>query len=131
MQARSPRDVVAALRREADVRTRARLTERALRRAGRERTPVLLGPFLGEIGYELEYWIPFARRELRRHGIAPEQVTVMTRGGAALWYRDFAAHELDVLQLLAPEQYLPRLEERRARARDLKQLRVERFDREL
>src|SRR3954447_21088873 len=129
MKARSGAELLAAVRREADVRTRARLTERALRRAGRDSAPVLLGPFLGEIGYELEYWIPFARRELRRHGIGPEQVTVMTRGGAALWYRDFAAHELDVLELLTPEEYLRRLEERRARARDLKQLRVERFDR--
>ena len=39
----------------------------------------------------------------------------MTRGGAALWYRDFAAGELDILELLAPEEYLPQLEERRAR----------------
>lgn len=131
MKARSRRHVAGAVRREVDVRTRALLTERGLRRAGRERSPVLLGPFLGEIGYELEYWIPFARRELRRHGIDREHVTVMTRGGAALWYRDFAAHELDILELLSPEEYLPRLEGRRAWAGDLKQLRVAPFDREL
>jgi hypothetical protein len=131
MKTRSLPGLVAAIRREADVRTRARLTERALRRAGRVGGNVLLGPFLGEIGYELEYWIPFARRELHRHGIEPQNVTVMTRGGAALWYRDFAAHELDILELLSPDEYLARLEERRAWARDLKQLRVARFDSEL
>ena len=70
--------------------------ERALAKAGRA-APVLLGPFLGEIGYELQYWIPFLRRLLSEHRIAPEQATVMTRGGAALWYRDFAAHAVDVL----------------------------------
>lgn len=123
--------MVSAVRRELDVRSRAAATERELRAAGREGRRVLAGPFIGEIGYELEYWIPFLRRELRRHGIEPEQVTVMTRGGAALWYRDFAAHALDVLELMPPEEYLPRLEERRRRAGDLKQLRVERFDREL
>ena len=128
---RSPRHLAAAVERELAVRTSARLTERALRRAGRTGEPLLLGPFLGEIGYELEYWIPFMRRELHRHGIPPEQVTVMTRGGAGLWYRDFAAHELDILELLTPERYLPQLEGRRARARDLKQLRRDRFDREL
>jgi hypothetical protein len=113
--------------REAVVRTQAARTERALRSGG----PVLLGPFVGEIGYELEYWIPFLRRELHRHGIEREQATVLTRGGAALWYRDFAAHAVDALELLPPEEYLPRLEHRRATAGDLKQLRWEPFDREL
>jgi len=123
---RPSRNPASAAWREAVVRTQAARTERALRGGG----PVLLGPFVGEIGYELEYWIPFMRRELHRHGIDRDRVTVMTRGGAAVWYRDFAAHELDVLELLPPDRYLSLLEERRARARDLKQLRVERFDRE-
>ncbi len=128
MKARSPREIGAAVRREVDVRARAALAERALARAP---GTVLAGPFLGEIGYELEYWIPFLRRQLGLSRIAPDRVTVMTRGGAALWYRDFASHALDVLDLLTPEQYLPKLEERRRRAGDLKQLRVESFDREL
>jgi hypothetical protein len=128
---RSLRHLLAATSREIDVRTAARRTEQALRRAGRGGETVLLGPFVGEIGYELEYWIPFLRRELRRHGIERGRATVLARGGAALWYRDFAAHAVDALELLSPEQYLPRLEERRSRAGDLKQLRWEPFDREL
>lgn len=131
MRARSTREVAAAVHRELDVRGRAVATERSLRRAASTGTRLLLGPFLGEIGYELEYWIPFLRRELHRHRITPEQAIVMTRGGAALWYSDFAAGALDVLELLSPEEYLPRLEERRRKAGDLKQLRVEPFDREL
>lgn len=125
------RALASAAVRELDVRSRSLRIERSLRRAARSGEQLLLGPFLGEIGYELEYWIPFLRRELHRHGIPPEQATVMTRGGAALWYRDFAAGELDILELLTPEQYLPALEGRRERAGDLKQLRVDRFDREL
>jgi hypothetical protein len=127
----SSRELAAAVRRELVVRTSARRTELSLRRAARTGGRILLGPFLGEIGYELEYWIPFVRRALHRLGVDPDRVTVMTRGGAALWYRDFAAHELDILELVPPDRYLPLLEERRARAGDLKQLRVERFDREL
>jgi hypothetical protein len=125
------RALVSAAVRELDVRSRSRLAERSLRRAARSGEHLLLGPVLGEIGYELEYWIPFMRRELHRHGIAPEQVTVMTRGGAALWYRDFAGAELDILGLMPPERYLSALEARRRRAGDLKQLRVDPFDREL
>src|SRR6266545_2052896 len=98
MKALTPREVASAVRREVDIRSRAAAAERALRAAARTGRPLLLGPFLGEIGYELEYWIPFLRRLLHEHGVAPEQATVMTRGGAALWYRDFAARELDVLE---------------------------------
>jgi hypothetical protein len=126
-----PRELAAAVERELDVRSRAVLVRRALRAAGVGGRPVLLGPFVGEIGYELEYWIPFLRRELHRYGIEPEQATVLTRGGAALWYRDFARHAVDALELFSPEEYLLRLERRRAAAGDLKQLRWEPFDREL
>jgi hypothetical protein len=131
MNAGRTRELAAAVERELDVRSRALLVRRALRAAGARGRPVLLGPFVGEIGYELEYWIPFLRRELRRHGIEPEQATVLTRGGAALWYRDFARHAVDALELFSPEEYLLRLERRRAAAGDLKQLRWEPFDREL
>ena len=125
------RSLASAAARELDVRSRSHLAERSLRRAARTGEPLLLGPFLGEIGYELEYWIPFIRRELHRHRISAQQATVMTRGGAALWYRDFADGELDILGLMPPERYLPALEARRARAGDLKQLRVDPFDRKL
>jgi hypothetical protein len=128
---RTPGAVVAAARREVDVRTRAARTERALRRAGRTGEPVLLGPFLGEIGYELLYWLPFVRRALREAGVDRDRTTVVTRGGAGLWYADVAAHAVDVLELVPPESFLGRLEERRSAAGDAKQLRVEAFDREL
>jgi hypothetical protein len=123
------RAVAAAVSREAVVRSSALRADRALQRVGRTGEPVVLGPFLGEIGYELEYWIPFMRRRLHRHRIAPERVTVVTRGGAALWYRDFAEHAVDVLELLPADRYAAELEARRARARDLKQLRSDPFDR--
>ena len=53
MMARTPREVASAIRRELDVRSQAVATERALRAAGRSGAPLLLGPFIGEIGYEL------------------------------------------------------------------------------
>lgn len=128
---RSPVELARAVRREAEVRPRAWATERALRRAGKTGGHVLLGPWLGEIGYELLYWIPFLRHALRAAGVEPEQATVLTRGGAGLWYRDLAAHELDVHELVPQDGFLPRLEERRARAEDAKQLLDDAFDREL
>ena len=125
------RNVSAAAQREIVVRTSVLRAQRELRRAARTGERVLVGPFLGEVGYELEYWIPFARRELRRHGIAADRVTIVSRGGAGAWYRDFAEHAVDVLELIPADRYAAELEGRRARARDLKQLRNDRFDRKL
>jgi hypothetical protein len=128
---RTPAALLSAVRRELEVRPRALRTEAELRRAAGSGGHILLGPFLGEIGYELEYWIPYMRRVLAQLGVDRDRVTVMTRGGAALWYQDFAAHELDILGVMTPDAYIAELEARRLRAGDLKQLRVDRFDLEL
>lgn len=92
---------------------------------------MLVGPFTGEVGYELLYWLPFVRRFLREHEVAPERVTVMTRGGAGAWYRDVAAHELDVLDVVTPEALRGRVAERERARGDLKQLEPDAFDDEL
>lgn len=128
---RSPRQLAAALRRETAVRRTVVGARRTLRDAAQSGRNLLVGPFLGEIGYELLYWIPFLRRELRRAQVQPRQVTVLTRGGAGIWYADFAERRLDILDLVDPDLFLARLEERRRAAGDAKQLLVEPFDREL
>ena len=128
---RSPRRIAAGLERELAVHARTTATELALRRAARSGRRVLVGPFLGEVGYELLYWVPFVRHTLGRLGIPREQVTTLTRGGAGAWYRDFAADEVELFDLVAPEQLVRGVSERRRRARDAKQLRGDRFDREL
>ena len=44
--------------------------------------PVVVGPWLMEIGFELLYWIPYLRAQLRRLGIPKERVIAISRGGA-------------------------------------------------
>jgi hypothetical protein len=124
---RSPRMVVDSARRELTWRR----AETALDRAARRGEPVLVGPFLGEVGYELLYWIPLVRSLLRRRAIAPERVTALTRGGAGVWYADIAENSLEILDLIEPERFPELLRDRRARARDAKQLTVDRVDLEL
>jgi hypothetical protein len=108
-----------------------RRAELQLTRAARRGEPILAGPFVGEVGYELLYWIPFLRRVLRDHAVPPERVTVLTRGGAGAWYADLAARAIEILDLLPPDAFRRRLLERRARAGDAKQIAVDPFDREL
>jgi len=117
----------AAVRRQ----TSLRRAEARLERAARHGEPILAGPFLGEVGYELLYWIPFLRRRLAELDIPRERVTILSRGGAGSWYADFAAGEFDALDLMEPKEFAQCLRGRRARARDAKQLDVDAFDLEL
>ena len=113
----SPRVVARAARRELVWRRH----ERAVARAARAGRRILVGPFLGEVGYELLYWIPVVRRMLAELGVPRERVVVLTRGGAAAWYGDLAEHSVELLDLLPSEQYLGELIERRRRGGDAKQ----------
>jgi hypothetical protein len=90
---------------------------------------LLVGPFLGEVGFELLYWIPVLRRLLA--GVDPERVTVLTRGGAGTWYRDFAATSVDALELVPAEGYLEEVVARRKREGNTKQFFPDRLDRQL
>jgi hypothetical protein len=102
--------------------------EAQVAKAAREGRPLLVGPFLGEVGYELLYWIPVVRRLLAEHGVERDRVTVLTRGGAGVWYRDCAAHEIEILDLVDPEQFLDELVARRRRVVTAKQFFPDRFD---
>jgi hypothetical protein len=123
----SARWAVHALRREVGYRRdRARLG-----RTLRSGTPLLVGPFVGEVGYELLYWRPFVRRLLRTHGVDAERVTVVTRGGAGAWYADVAARSIDVFELMPPDEVRVRVDESIAAVGQRKQLVEDALDREL
>ena len=103
--------------------------EREVLKAIQEERKLLVGPVLGEVGFELLYWIPVLRRLLA--GVDPERVTVLTRGGAGTWYRDFAASSVDALELVPAEGYLEEIVARRKREGNTKQFFPDRLDREL
>ena len=58
---------------------------------------IVAGPWLGEVGFELLYWVPFLRWFAERFHVAPERILVVSRGGTGAWYRPFAANYLEIL----------------------------------
>jgi hypothetical protein len=70
-----------------------------------DKRPVVVGPWLMEIGFELLYWIPYLRFHLARLGIPKERVIAISRGGAEAWYGDIAGRYLDILDVMTPEQF--------------------------
>jgi hypothetical protein len=48
--------------------------------------PIFVGPWAGEVGFELLYWLPFLWRFVEDHAIDPARLRVVSRGGVASWY---------------------------------------------
>ncbi len=68
---------------------------------------VVVGPWTGEVGFELMYWIPFLGW-LAGQGLSGERVVVVSRGGAGLWYRHLASRYVDILDLISPDEFRER-----------------------
>jgi hypothetical protein len=81
---------------------------RALEAVGSDRD-VLVGPWTGEVGFELLYWIPFLGW-LAEQGPGGRRMVVVSRGGAVSWYRHLTTRYVDVLELLTPDEFRERTE---------------------
>lgn len=89
--------------------------------------PVLVGPWTGEVGFELVYWIPFVRWFVEHFAVDPSRLVVMSRGGPVSWYGDLAPRYLDVLALAGDRGAAPdgaRLKQLRVGPRDRRLIRL-------
>jgi CMP-N-acetylneuraminic acid synthetase len=59
---------------------------RLISRLRRSTKPILVGPFRGEVGFEVLYWIPWLRYLRETLKIAPERIIPIGRAGSACWY---------------------------------------------
>ena len=105
---------------------RMRVTNRLARIAAGNR-PIVVGPWTGEVGYELLYWVPFVRWFVRQYRVHPRRLRVVSRGGPVSWYGDLATQYADVLSFLSPDEFRQR---EGARAW-MKQDQVTGFDRQI
>ena len=100
--------------------------ERDLEEAVSGSEPIVVGPWLSEVGYEVLYWIPFLRWVIAAYRIPATRIVVVSRGGTASWYGDVASRYVDVLDHAAPRELSAR-----AAAGALKQREVSDLDRRL
>jgi hypothetical protein len=117
---------------EPSAATFARMEERVEREVARLAAtdgPILVGPYLSEVGLELLYWLPFLRRLVRRHRLAPERLVAVSRGGVASWYEGICGNYVDVFELLDEAEFRAGLEECWTEQDGQKQFQVSGFDR--
>ena len=116
--------------RHADWQEELRVVERRLKRrlariaAGDG--PVVVGPWTGEVGFELLYWIPFVTWALDRARVAPERLIIVSRGGAAPWYAHLGGQYVDALSFFSPDEFRSHTD-----VVEKKQTTVRRFDRQV
>ncbi|MEQ1757978.1 MAG: hypothetical protein ABL986_06630 [Vicinamibacterales bacterium] len=84
-----------------------------------------MGPWTGEVGFELLYWIPFVRWAIQEFNIDPSRITLLSRGDSRSWYAIEDAHYLDIFDLSTPDVF------RQHTAGAQKQRTLRSFDRDL
>jgi hypothetical protein len=89
-------------------RALGRLDERAI--AGEVRAlaagsnPIVVGPWTGEVGFEVLYWIPFLRWVLREANVARDRVIACSRGGVDKWYADIGSRYVEIFDFVTPPE---------------------------
>jgi hypothetical protein len=110
---------------------RASEIDRELAALARDPRPIVVGPWLGEVGFELLYWVPFVRWVADRYSIEPDRLVAVSRGGAASWYAPLAAHSYDALAFMAADEFRAKNDERNRRFGEQKQLAMAPLDEEI
>lgn len=87
--------------------------EREIAAVARGRRPIIVGPWLSEVGFEVLYWIPFLRWFEDRYRVDRERVVAVSRGGIADWYRDVADRYVEIFDHVTPETFSIRNAQRR------------------
>ena len=85
---------------------------RKLKRIARSSKPILVGPWVSEIGFELLYWIPFLEWFKGHFGLSSDRFVVISRGGASQWYETICDRYVDIFDYLPPSEFRAKNQER-------------------
>jgi hypothetical protein len=95
-------------------RLEAETIDQDIARLAAGRDPIVAGPWLAEVGYEVLYWIPFLRWFQDAFGITRDRLVVVSRGGMEAAYREIAASYVDIFDVMTPAELAARNAERRS-----------------
>jgi hypothetical protein len=78
---------------------------RQLRRMVRSDKPIVVGPWLSEVGFELLYWVPFVTWAVETYGFAPERLVIVSRGGVEPWYRHLGGRYVEMFDHIPVDEF--------------------------
>jgi hypothetical protein len=110
MRRQTRRDERAVCVREAEA------IDREIARVASGDGPIIAGPWLAEVGYEVLYWIPFLRWFQDAYRIPPERIVAVSRGGMDTAYSQTAGTYVDLFDVVSPDAFSERNARRQAEA---------------
>lgn len=102
-----------------------------LRNLARGTGPIIAGPWLGEVGFEILYWLPFLRWAIAEHGLDPARIVAVSRGRPVSWYQRVAGQYADILECVTAEQFREGNERRHREIGEQKQLFLTPFEKDI
>ena len=90
---------------------------------------IVAGPWLGEVGFELLYWVPFLSWFADRYAVDRARLVAVSRGGSQPWYRHIAGSYHDVFDCVSTEEFRRGNEARVVELGEQKQVAPTAFDR--
>ena len=101
-----------------------------LERMAERRQPVIVGPWVSEVGFELLYWIPFLNWVNANVDFDRSRLIVVSRGGVASWYTDLSSQYVDLFDYFTPAEFAQRGGQQRTSGRS-KPRTITEFDRDI
>lgn len=103
---------------------------KVIHRLAAKNTPLVVGPWLSEVGFEVLYWIPFLNWARTYRHFDPDRLVVVSRGGVQDWYRGIASQYMDLFDFFSPDEFRL-LNEQRVTEGKQKQRVMTDFDRQI
>jgi hypothetical protein len=103
---------------------------RIIHKLSRSEKPIIVGPWLSEVGFEVLYWIPFLNWAKTYRVFDPERLVVVSRGGVSDWYKGISKRYIELFDFFSPDEFR-RLNEQRITEGKQKQRAMTEFDRQI
>ena len=63
------------------------------------------GPWSGEVGFELLYWVPFVHWFRQKYDVDPRRLIVLSRGGVNSWYSHISARYVETFSYVSTDAF--------------------------
>ena len=77
--------------------------------------PIVIGPWTGEVGPELQYWIPFLIKLKNSQYFDGHRLIVLSRGGVEQWYSNITNEYIEIFNLITVKEFNEIVSERVAK----------------
>lgn len=71
----------------------------------KNKLPIVIGPWTGEVGPELQYWIPFLIKLKNSHYFDGHRLIVLSRGGVEQWYSNITNEYIEIFSLVDVKEF--------------------------